>query len=403
MPDAPAKDPRRLLPLIMSITGMGVLAFSVIAPALPELADALGVSRGAIGLVQGAVALPGVVLAPYIGYLADRLGRRQVIRGSLVIFGAAGFGAFFVHSYWPLVGLRLIQGFGTSGLLSLGVVVIGDLFSGSRRRWAMGLNMAGLTMMTTVAPIIGGLLAEGGAFRPFLVFAVAAPMWFAVRSLPGRPEAPASAPPLRHLRSAIGVLRRRGRLSDFVGVLPVSFLTLATFAGLVITVTPLFLDRVFSLTVSQRGLVQAIGSATSSMASAFSGRVGTYFTPARVVTGAFALMATGLVIIGIAPNLWVLGAGLAITGSGSGSIWPLLQDFSASVGPAEYRGVLVGTWVSANRLGQTLGPTAGSAIAESIGPRTAYLAGAGLMTAVLLAWTPARRRARRFSGPDADG
>jgi DHA1 family multidrug resistance protein-like MFS transporter len=288
-------------------------------------------------------------------------------------------------------------------LLSLGVVVIGDLFSGSRRRWAMGLNMAGLTMTTTVAPIIGGLLAEGGAFRPFLVFAAAGPMWFAVRNLPGRPDAPTAAPPMRHLRSAIGVLRSRGRLSDFVGVLPVSFLTLATFAGLVITVMPLYLDQVFSLTVSQRGLVQAIGSATSSTASALSGRVGSRFTPARVVTAAFALMATGLVIIGVAPNLWVLGAGLAVTGSGSGSIWPLLQDFSASVGPAEYRGVLVGSWVSANRLGQTLGPTAGSAIAESVGPRAAYLAGAGLMTAVLLVWSPARHRARRLSGRRAGG
>ncbi|HSG79592.1 MAG TPA: hypothetical protein VLD62_08435, partial [Acidimicrobiia bacterium] len=59
---APDADGRRLLPLVIGITGFGVLAFSLITPALPDLADALGVSRGVIGMVQGAVAVPGIFL-----------------------------------------------------------------------------------------------------------------------------------------------------------------------------------------------------------------------------------------------------------------------------------------------------------------------------------------------------
>ena len=144
----------------------GVLAFAVIAPVLPDLADELGVSRGSIGLVQGAVAIPGIFLAAYIGYLADRFGRRRVIRVSLIIFGVFGLACFFARSYWVLVGFRILQGLGTSGLLSLGVVLIGDLFTGIERRWAMGLNLAALTMTTTLAPIAGGFIAEGGRRHP---------------------------------------------------------------------------------------------------------------------------------------------------------------------------------------------------------------------------------------------
>ncbi len=395
VPDLPVRNPRRLIPLIMLITGMGVLAFSVIAPALPDLADEMGVSRGAIGLVQGVVAVPGIVLAPYIGYLADRYGRRQVIRGSLVIFGVAGLAAFFVRSYWPLVLLRFLQGFGTSGLLALGVVVVGDLFTGLERRWAMGLNLAGLTLMTTVAPILGGFLAEGGAFRPFLLFSLAFPVWLLARWLPGRTPGTVPAPPLQHLRRAFGELRSRRRLADFLGVLPVSFLTLGVFVGLVLTVTPLFLERVFDLSVSQRGMVQAIGSAASSTASILSGRVGGMLSPAKVLTMAFALMTAGLVVIGSAPSLWLVGAGLAITGFGSGSIFPLLQDFAASAGPGEFRGALVGSWVSANRLGQTVGPVAGTSIADSIGERISYLAGAAVILTMLMTWVPLRRVAHR--------
>lgn len=384
------RTPRRLLPLIVTITAMGVLAFSVLAPALPELAEDLGVSEGAIGMVQSAVAVPGIFLGAYIGYLADRLGRRRVIRASLFVFGTAGLACFFAREFWLLVALRVVQGLGTSGLLSLGVVVIGDLFTGLERRWAMGLNMAALTATTTTAPIVGGLLASGGTFRPFLVFALAFPVFFAARSLPeGRTGV--TVPPLRHLRSGLRELHSRGRLGDFLGMLPMSFLTLGVFLGIGLTVTPLFLDRRFGLSVAQRGFVQAIGSAASSTVSLMSGRLGARYSRTGVLSVAFVGMVAGFALIGTAGTLWQVGFGLAVLGSSTGAIFPLLQEYSASAGPAEYRGVLVGTWVSANRLGQTAGPAAGTAIADGLGERQAYGIAALVMAAVAIVWRPARR------------
>lgn len=390
-------QPRRLLPLIVTITGMGVLAFSIISPALPDLATELGVSRGAIGLVQGAVALPGIFLASYIGYLADRFGRRRVIRISLVVFGVAGLASFYTRSYWPLVAVRAVQGLGASGLLSLGVVVIGDLFTGIERRWAMGINLAALTTVTTLAPVVGGVLAEGGAFRPFLVFVLAFPVFFWARRLPDSGVGPDSSPPLRHLAEALAHLRERGRLGDFLGVLPMSLVTLGVFLGLGLTVLPLYLQNEFGLGASQRGLVQAIVSAASSTASVMSGRVGARFSPSAVISWSFLLMVAGFLVVAVAPSLWVLPLGLVVLGIGSGSIFPLLQDYAASSGPARYRGVLVGTWVSANRVGQFVGPSSGTAVADAMGERTSYFLGAALMAAVALTWRPARRWVGRRS------
>jgi MFS transporter, ACDE family, multidrug resistance protein len=394
-------DPRRLLPLIATITGLGVLAFSIISPALPDLAEEMGVSRGAIGLVQGAVAVPGIFLASYIGYLADRLGRRTVIRASLLVFGIAGLASFFTRSYWPLVAVRVVQGIGASGLLSLGVVVIGDVFTGTARRWAMGINLAALTAVTTLAPIVGGLLAEGGAFRPFLVHVVAFPVFVWARRLPATDVHIRPSPPFRHLTEALSSLRERGRLGDFLGMLPMSFLTLGIFLGLGLTVLPLFLQAEFGLSVSQRGLVQAILSASSSTASVLSGRVGARVLPRHVIGMSLALMAVGFILIGLAPSLWVLPVGLIVLGSATGSIFPVLQDFAASAAPDRYRGVLVGTWVSANRLGQFVGPSVGTAVAVSLGERSTYLVGAVLMALIAAVWRPARAvtRDRLQRGP----
>jgi MFS transporter, ACDE family, multidrug resistance protein len=396
MDAASPPDQRRLLPLIVTITGMGVLGFAIIAPALPDLADELGVSRGAIGLVQGAIAVPGIFLAGYIGYLADRVGRRRVIRTSLLIFGIAGLASFFARSYWLLIAARLLQGLGTSGLLGMGVVVIGDVFTGYRRRWAMGINIAGLTAVTTLAPVIGGLLAEGGAFRPFLVFGVAFPVFVWARRLPDVTTGEEMSPALKHLAEALRQLRDRGRLSDFLGMLPMSFLTLGIFLGLGLTVLPLFLEAEFGLSVSRRGFVQSILAASSSVASVMSARVGARFRPARIITFALGLMVAGFVVVGTAPSLWVLPAGLMLLGAGSGSIFPLLQDHAASSGPDRYRGVLVGTWVTANRTGQVVGPSTGTAIAASIGERSTYLLGGLLMAVVAVSWRPARYAAQRL-------
>ena len=318
-----------------------------------------------------------------------------MIRASLVIFGVFGLALFFARDFKVLLVLRFLQGFGTSGLLSLGAVVIGDMFTGTERRWAMGLNLAALTAVTTVAPIVGGFLAEGGAFRPFLLYALAIPVWVWARKLPDRPEAPPPAPPVQHLKAALGHLRGKGTLSDFLGVLPMSFITLAMFLGVGLTVTPLFLESHFGLSAGQRGLVQAVGSAASSTASVLSGRVGQRFSPSATLSASFLLMVTGFIVIGTAPSLWFVALGLAILGSGTGSIFPLLQDYAASAGPAIYRGAYVGTWVSANRLGQWLGPANGTLLADTVGERQSYAIAAATMVLVFVVWRPVRLVAKR--------
>jgi MFS family permease len=143
--------------------------------------------------------------------------------------------------------------------------------------------------------------------------------------------------------------------------------------------------------------VAAILSGASSTASAFSGRVGTRFARHQILTTAFGFMTVGFLVIAASPSLWVLPLGLIVLGLGSGSIFPLLQDYSASAGPAQYRGMLVGTWVSANRVGQFVGPSSGTAFAEAIGDRRAYLAGAGLMALIAITWRPLRVLGKRLS------
>jgi MFS family permease len=395
----PDSEARRILPLIVAISGMGVLTFSLISPTLPDLADTLGVSRGLIGFVQGAVAVPGIFLALFIGYLADLKGRRFVGVGSLLVFGAAGVAGFFAREFWILVIVRAVQGLGTSGILSLGVIVISDLYpAGSQRRRALGINAAGLTATAIVAPIIGGALADGGVFRPYLVYAFAFPVAWWARRLPGRPDGDPPDPPLRHARGMIRSLRADHKLSDFVGLLPFSLTMMVLFAGFAFTATPLLLERVFDVGSTGRGLLQSlmsVGLSTGSLlAAGLVERVGATVA-LSIATG---LAAAGFLGGGLVPTLWLLAPLLALLGTGIGLTFPIFQDFVGSSVPANYRGAAVGTWVSSIRTGQFVGPIVASAVANGIGEQAAYLAAGVAATVVLISWRPLRRVAADVIG-----
>ena len=396
-------NPRRLLPLVVAISGMGVLTFSLILPALPDLADELGVSRGAIGLVQGAVAIPGVFLAVAIGYVADVRGRRFMALASLAIFGVAGVSGFFVRSFWPLVALRAVQGIGTSGLLSVGVVVVGDLFTGDERRWALGINSAGITLTALISPAVGGALADSGTFRPFLLFGLALPLMLWARLLPGRPEGPPPDRPDRHVRQMFRSMRSSGTLSDFAGLLPFSLAAMVVFAGFAFTTTPLFLEDSFGLGATARGLIISVLSIGASISTLNTARLAGRFGARPLFSLTLVVLTAAFTLVALAAELWVVALGLFLLGLGLGLLFPLLQDFVASSVPTEYRGVAVGTWISAFRLGQATGPVLATALAAGIGERPSYWIATAMTAVLAVSWQPLRRVAAGWIGPPDEG
>src|SRR5665811_1140811 len=153
------------LAIAVAAGSMGTLGFSITSPLLPDLAEALAVDAGGIGLVQAAVSVPGVLLSAPIGYFADRVGRRRVVLSSLILFSLAGAAGYFARSFWLLIAARLIQGIGTSGILGLSIVMVGDLFTGAERTRVMGINMAGLTVVNMAGPTLSGLIGAEDVFR----------------------------------------------------------------------------------------------------------------------------------------------------------------------------------------------------------------------------------------------
>lgn len=382
------------LAIAVSVGAMGTLGFSITAPLLPDLADALGVDRAGIGLVQAAVSVPGVLLSALIGYFADRIGRRRVVLVSLLLFATFGVLGFFARSYWLLVGARFVQGIGTSGILGLSIVVVGDLFEGPERTRAMGFNLTGLTLVNMVGPIASGLIGAEGVFRPFLIFLIGFPLAVWATRMPVEPRRPTSSP-LRHAGSALRTMRERGHLVDYAGVLVTTMATTVLLHGFGYTTTPLYLDSVFGIESGGRGLIIASFQVGTVVAAVQIGRLRARTAGSRLVGWSLAAMALGAAITAAAPGWWAVSVGLGVAGIGFGVFIPLAQDRAASVSGDLYRGLTVLTWVTFVRVAQVVGPPMGSSMAERLGSRVTFgLAAAGMAAAAAL-WSPVRRWATR--------
>ena len=382
--------------LLVSVSCLTTTTLPVLSPALPELADALGVSITVVGWVQGAASFPGILTAVLVGYLADRFGGRRVVVVCVATFTLFGVAGFFASSFPMLIGLRLLQGLGTPGLMGLSIALIGELFEDEKDRMRfLGMNLAFVFMVQLIMPAISGIIAAGGAFRPFLIYLAGVPigLW-ALRLKVGRPKGVASSP-LRHVRAAREDMHRRRTGVDLLGLVAVTGLGVLVNAGASMTAVPLFLNEVFGTGTAGRGLVVSAFQAGAIVTALGVLRFIKGRMSSRMMTIGLWLMAIGLLVVFLAAFPVIVSLGLALAGAGFGLVVTLAQRDAIASASITYRGLVVLTWVAGVRVSQVIGPPAASLVTGLIGPRSSFLIIAAIVASAAVAWRPLRRWLKR--------
>ena len=366
--------------MIFAITVTGIMANTLIAPAIPDILGDLGITEAGAGLLVAAATLPGVVVAPVIGLLADRYGRREVVVPCLLLFGISGGMAGFAPSFPILLALRLLQGVGSAGLINLAVVLIADHWEGVDRARLIGQNSAVLTISLAVLPALGGVLTDVGGWRAAFV-----PYWMGLVTATG------AAVVLGHTRRQdvrIGDQVRHAlrflhspRVLTAMGSGVVLFLLIF---GLLLTVLPLYLADGFGLGPTSRGLVLGLPALTATIGALSLGRLTARFGARPLVLAGSAVLTGAFIVIGEAPALPVVVTGALFYGLGEGLAVPSLQNIVAGAAPASSRGSVVAVWVGGVRLGQTAGPLLAGVALTRIDAGATFLAGAGIAAALLL-------------------
>jgi MFS family permease len=384
-------EQRRLVPLVFAVTLTSVMGNALLSPAIPDILDEFGRSKSSTGVLVAVLPLPGIVIAPLIGILADRFGRRNLLIPCLTLFGAGGVAVVTAPTFEVLVASRFVMGLGSGGLVNLAVVLLGDAFTGEQRTAWIGRNSGVLTIALAGFPVMSGFLTSAFGWRwalaPYSLALVTAAATFFLLDNPHQP----TGATVRQQLSGVGLALRSSRI---VTVVLGGGLAFAVIFGVFLAAYPNHLDTEFGLGASERGLMIGLPAITSSIAAFNLGRTRLRYGRVTVLAACSVVWIVSFVAIGLAGSVWLLVLGTLLYGFGEGALIPSLQDAALHEAPDEHRGAVMAVWTGSARLGQTAGPLASAVVLTHFGSHWSLLGGAVGSAALLAMFVlgPLRRR-----------
>ncbi|KAJ7583515.1 MFS general substrate transporter [Mycena floridula] len=152
---------KRIIVFVVAFAALlAPFASSSFLPSIPQIAHDLNTTDDIIAY-SVAVYLVVIAISP-LGWssCATFYGRRPVYLLSIPIFVGASIGVAESRTLTQLMITRILQGIGSSSVLSVGAGSIGDIYRPTERGGAMGWYLAGVQFGPPLAPLVGGLMTQ---------------------------------------------------------------------------------------------------------------------------------------------------------------------------------------------------------------------------------------------------
>jgi DHA1 family multidrug resistance protein-like MFS transporter len=167
-------DGRRLVRALTGAIFLQWLGASAILPLLPLYLRQQGSSYGLVGVVMAAYFAASLLAQYPAGWLADRVGRRPVLVGGLLLYAAASLGFLLPVGPGTETALRALQGVGAGSAEVAALAMVAGAVAPARRGRAFGSIYSGQLGGMAVGPLIGTLIGVGAMHLIFAGAAVAA-------------------------------------------------------------------------------------------------------------------------------------------------------------------------------------------------------------------------------------
>ncbi|MCY4471780.1 MAG: MFS transporter [Kistimonas sp.] len=330
----------RMLGLFMLLPVLAVYADQV-SDASPAL---VGLALGAYGLSQACMQIPA-------GLLSDRVGRKPVIVGGLLMFVAGSLLAAFSDSMAGLVVGRFLQG---SGAIAAAITaLLADLVRAEYRTRAMAVMGVTIGFSFCLAMILGPVLAASaglsGMFLVIAAFALAAiavVIWIvpAPERVQADGETGSAAARLRRILTDNRLMRLNA------GVFALHFVLVALFVHL-----PVALERA-GQPRAEHGWVYLVAMLVSFVAAMPLIMMAERTSRSRqVLVGAVALLWIAQLVVALEPGITGLMAGIVLFFLAFNYLEASLPTLVSKIAPTGSRGAAMGVFSTSQFLGAGLG------------------------------------------------
>jgi len=388
-------DPRRVRTIILLLAACVALmmtGFGIIMPVFARRLGELGSGVEALGLMTMSFALAQFMAAPFMGTLADRLGRRPLVLMALAAFAVANVGFLLAPSTEVFIAVRSVEGALTAGLFPAAMGVVADTVPENQRARWVGIVMGSYGAGFIFGPVMGGILYDGWGFAaPFVASAAMGSMALVAAAILV-PET--RTPELRQrdaLRgrriSAMNPAQQRWLWSSlpkplhiFGALLILDFISVFAFAFVEPQMVFYFYEGLgwttvqFGIVVGVYGLAMVLGQVGLGQASDRFGR------RPIIILG---MLLTVTFYIGLATVVsfpltmlvaFVAGLGMALTS-------PAVSAFYLDITAEQHRSRVVGIKESSAALGGVAGPLALATVSGLTPPRGIFIIASMLMLA----------------------
>ena len=162
---------------LITVTGMAPpLSTDMYLPSLPKMADYFGAATVVVNMTMVAFFISMAVGMLVLGPLSDRFGRKITLIVSLLLYMLASVMCAVTASIYFLIFMRIVQGIGAGGMVSLSIAIIKDCFEGPTRATALAVVQSMSVIAPIAAPVIGALIIQVSTWRTvfFVLAAIAA-------------------------------------------------------------------------------------------------------------------------------------------------------------------------------------------------------------------------------------
>jgi MFS family permease len=369
--------------LALLVACLPLVAFMSLPPAMPKLLAHFASVPGAALLVPLIATAPSACIAlfsPVAGLLADKIGRRRIVLGSIAIFTASGLTPLFVDSLPLILASRLITGVANAALLTVGTTLIADYFEGAaRRRWLAFNGVAG-SLLITLAMLAGGLLADWSWRGPFLIPLVGLPVLALCYRFLFEPVCAADQPSAMDEPTTFSWSPLK-TLAAVTLICAIWFYAEAVQIGLV-------LDKIGVKSGAVIAVVSSLASIGYPLGAVVYSRIcGRWSQRALQILG-WGLIGAGLVGVGLSEDSSIVGLTAFVQQVGGGVLLTMLIHQCQERFAFRHRARSMGVWASAFFAGQFASPLVVAALAAAAGglrPAMALMGALSLCFAVVAA------------------
>ena len=367
---------------------MPIMAIISLVPVLPLLLKEFANTPGSEFLVPIALTIPALCVAlfsPVAGWLSDKVGRKKLLVGALLIYAVAGSLPLFLTDLKHIIASRFVLGVVEAAIMTVATALIGDYFTGERREKWIGIQIATGSFAAIILIAAGGFLGEAfGSRGPFLLYALAIPIALAAAIILYEPIKVAKEPEFQAVQFPLRAVLPLILITGGVGLL---FYSILVQLGPILQLSGPVSPAMIGIAGAAANLGVVMGSLVF--------RRSIHRTGSILLAVGLGISAIGYAGAGSADSFVWIAVFAVVACIGSGLMLPNMMAWIMRLLPDEMRGRGIGFWTGAFFLGQFIAPVIATALSAKMGG----LANTLLVYAVLAAasaiitWVSYRREA----------